>query len=317
MGKIIVWGMGKLAASFIEAAVDADYEVIAVTATKVDETQSEFMGIPIIHCEHVKDYEYDYLVIESKTHYDEIMETVRRLQLDLNKTFAIDRFLADIIYAEKYKDNDLYKFFMNEPHNIIDKWFHYFEVYDLYFKRFRNKNIVFCEVGVFKGGSLQMWQNYFGENAQIIGVDVDEKCKKYEERNVSIEIGDQADPAFWSYFKKKYPKVDVLLDDGGHMMNQQIVTFENMFPHISKNGIYMCEDMHTSYWESHRGGYRRYGTGIEYFKGLVDSINAILAEEPYLEVGYNTRNIGGLHFYDSIVVVEKSRVRFDPIREER
>lgn len=43
-------------------------------------------------------------------------------------------------------------------------------------------------------------------------------------------------------FKEKYPCVDILLDDGGHTMNQQITTFREMFPHIQDGGLYMCED---------------------------------------------------------------------------
>ncbi|MDZ7817326.1 MAG: hypothetical protein U5K55_01380 [Aliarcobacter sp.] len=40
-------------------------------------------------------------------------------------------------------------------------------------------------------------------------------------------------------------------------MKQQINTFEELFDHIDKNGIYLCEDIHTSYLEEYGGGYKK------------------------------------------------------------
>jgi hypothetical protein len=56
-----------------------------------------------------------------------------------------------------HKDNDLLKYFENNPGNLIHKWMHYFEIYDRHFSRFRNKDVHIVEIGVFQGGSLQMW----------------------------------------------------------------------------------------------------------------------------------------------------------------
>ena len=147
-------------------------------------------------------------------------------------------------------------------------------------------------------------------------MDIDPRCKKFEDDEISIEIGNQEDPNFWAAFREKYPRVDILLDDGGHMMNQQIVTFREMFPHVKDGGLYMCEDCHTSYWEQLGGGLKREGTFIEFTKNLVDEINAIHTHATHskksLPVTYNTLNMGGLHFYDSIVVAEKSSRPFSP-----
>ena len=102
-------------------------------------------------------------------------------------------------------------------------------------------------------------------------------------------------------------------------MNQQITTFREMFPHIKDGGLYMCEDCHTSYWDGREypdGGLKREGTFIEFAKNFIDEINAIHTQSPHskksLPVTYNTLNMGGLHFYDSIVIVEKSLRPFSP-----
>ncbi|MDH4326030.1 MAG: class I SAM-dependent methyltransferase, partial [Betaproteobacteria bacterium] len=103
----------------------------------------------------------------------------------------------------------------------------------------------------------------------------------------------------------RIPRIDVLIDDGGHRMRQQIHTFEELFPRIDANGVYICEDLHTSYWANFGGGYRRRGTYIEYAKGLVDALNAWHAQTRALQVGDFTRAAHGLHFYDSMLVIEK------------
>ena len=151
------------------------------------------------------------------------------------------------VLSKKYADNDLFKFCMEKDHRLITKWLHYFPIYEKWFSKFRNTDVVFVEVGVFQGGSAQMWKEYFGKKAKIIGVDIDERCKNFEEDQITIEIGSQEDRNFWANFKQKYPRVDILLDDGGHTMNQQITSFKEMFPHIQEGGIYMCEDCGTSY----------------------------------------------------------------------
>ncbi len=218
-----------------------------------------------------------------------------------------------------FGQGDLIKFWLFEEHRLIDKWVHYFPIYEKWFSPYRGKEIVFVEVGVQHGGSVQMWKNYFGKDAKIVGVDIDERCKKFDDGEIFIEIGSQDDKNFWASFKEKYPRVDILLDDGGHVMNQQITTFQEMFPHIKDGGLYMCEDCGTSYWDIKEypgGGLRREGTFIEFTKNLIDEINAIQTHSLYaketLPVTYNTLNMGGLHFYESMVVAEKSSRPFSP-----
>ncbi|MEO6759595.1 MAG: class I SAM-dependent methyltransferase, partial [Saprospiraceae bacterium] len=121
--------------------------------------------------------------------------------------------------------NDLKKYFDNNTGRVIHKWEHYFEIYDRHFGAFRNKEIVILEIGVFQGGSLQMWKSYFGPKARIYGIDIDPECKKFEEENIEIFIGSQSDKDFLATLKKKIPPIDILIDDGGHTMNQIKTSF--------------------------------------------------------------------------------------------
>ena len=170
--------------------------------------------------------------------------------------------------------NDLEKYFKENNRRVISKWSHYFDVYERHFSRFRNKEITILEIGVYQGGSLQMWRSYFGDKVKIYGVDIHPRCKELEEDNVEIFIGSQSDRNFLRELKKKIPPVDILIDDGGHTMRQQIITYEELFDHVKEDGVYLCEDLHTSYWADFGGGFRRKGTFIEYSKSFIDYLNA-------------------------------------------
>ena len=226
-----------------------------------------------------------------------------------------DEHLSTIFkFAQKYADNDLWKFFLSDEHRQIDKWLHYFEVYDKWFKDFRNKDIVFVEIGVQNGGSAQMWRHYFGDKATIIGVDIDERCKQFDSDDIKIEIGSQEDVEFWNTFKEKYPRVDILLDDGGHTMAQQIITFQCMFDHIADGGIYLCEDTHTSYWAEYGAVDEKSAENnyTEFAKTFIDEVNAFHSRGK-VPISNNTLTMHGLHFYDSMVVIEKQQRLLGPV----
>lgn len=193
--------------------------------------------------------------------------------------------------------------------NLLHKWNHYFEIYDRYFNRFRNKKIVLLEVGVSQGGSIDLWQKYFGPNLIYYGIDINPKCKQFERENVTIFIGSQSDINFLNQVKKEIQDLDILIDDGGHTMQQQITTFEVLFEKIKFGGIYLCEDNHTSYWIDFDGGLRRKGTYIEYIKNLID-----VQHLWYCGKNTNIKNkhlkdqIYAISIFDSIVVIEKEKI---------
>ena len=121
--------------------------------------------------------------------------------------------------------NELEENFNKNEGRLIHKWTHYFEIYDRHFRKFKDKEINILEIGVSHGGSLQMWRDYFGGKTNIYGIDVNPKCKKLEDKDTKIFIGSQSDRNFLREIKEKIPKIDILIDDGGHTMTQQIVTF--------------------------------------------------------------------------------------------
>ena len=149
-----------------------------------------------------------------------------------------------------------------------------------------------------------MWKHYFGGNAKIYGIDINPDCKQVEEENIEIFIGSQSDRDFLRRVINKIPPVDILIDDGGHTMQQQIISFEELFAHIKPDGVYLCEDLHTSYWAEYGGGYKLPGNFIEYTKELIDELNAWHYRPPS-QVDAFTRSVNSMHYYDSVLVIEK------------
>lgn len=203
--------------------------------------------------------------------------------------------------------NDLEKYFRQNDKKLIHKWAHYFDVYDRHFSKYRNKEIVVLEIGVSQGGSLQMWKDYFGKDAKIYGIDVNPMCKELEEKNIKIWIGSQSDRNFLKEVRRQIPPIDILIDDGGHTMVQQIVSFEELFDHVKDDGVYLCEDLHTSYWIEYGGGHKRRGTFIEYSKNFIDYLNAYHSQQKTLLINNFTKSVDSIHYYDSIIVIEKKK----------
>jgi hypothetical protein len=151
-----------------------------------------------------------------------------------------------------------------------------------------------------------MWKEYFGPEATIVGVDINPGCKKYEEPGIEIVIGDQADPKFLQALSKQYPKFAVVIDDGGHRMEQQVTALEELYLSMRDDGVYLCEDTHTSYMPAFGGGHLKADTFIEYSKKLVDQLNAFhVKKSDSLAPNYFTQATDSIHFYDSVVVIEK------------
>jgi hypothetical protein len=125
----------------------------------------------------------------------------------------------------------------------ITKWSHYFDIYHRHFVKFVGTPVKILEIGVYSGGSLQMWREYFGADCTVYGVDIEPACAAYARAGVEIFIGDQADPDFWARFRSQVPELDIVVDDGGHETEQQVVSLEGLLAHLRPGGVYLCEDV--------------------------------------------------------------------------
>lgn len=205
------------------------------------------------------------------------------------------------------KRGELAPWFLAHQGRVIDKWHHYFEIYETHLARFRNTKVRMLEIGVQNGGSQEMWRDYMGPDALLYGVDINPDCAKLNGDAGEVRIGSQDDPEFLRRVIDEMGGVDVVLDDGSHVMKHIRTSFDTLFPYVSEGGIYIVEDLHTAYWSNFGGGHRRPASFIEHVKSLVDGMH-------HWYHGYGggpamTRDrIFAAHFYDGMIVLEKRAV---------
>jgi cephalosporin hydroxylase len=204
-------------------------------------------------------------------------------------------------------NNTLREIFDSHSGRLIHKQNHYIEIYETYFAKYVNTDVVLLEIGIAHGGSLQMWKKYFGDKARIFAIDINPECKSLEGENVKIFIGSQEDKKFLINILKEIPRPDIIIDDGGHTMKQQITTFEMLYDHVKDNGIYLCEDTCTSYWYEYGGGLRRKGTFVEFSKNLIDYLYSWHFKHKKYRVNEFTKSTNAIHFYDSMIFFEKKK----------
>jgi 23S rRNA U2552 (ribose-2'-O)-methylase RlmE/FtsJ len=225
--------------------------------------------------------------------------------------------------SEGMMTNDLYSFYAQHRNTrVMHKWSHYFEVYERYLSGIRRNSPTVVEIGVQLGGSVQMWREYFGSAARIYGVDVNPTAVEHQDVATKVFIGDQQDRGFLRSVVQEIGHPDVVIDDGGHTANQQITAFEELYPALSENGVYIVEDTHTSLWRGRfmdredqqsflqfafaRCAQLMEWTGkVENFQVLGTDQNESLANT----VSEFCQSTKAISFFDSVVVFERGRRR--------
>lgn len=227
--------------------------------------------------------------------------------------------LVSLKKTESFPDGELYRHYLDRAEGKLHKWHHYFEVYERHFHRFRGTAVRFLEIGVQNGGSLGLWRHYFGPQAQIVGVDLDPACAELDGKDAAVRIGDQADPAFLESLVREFGPFDVVLDDGGHTALQQTTSFACLYPTMAEDGVYLCEDTHTVFWEP----FRDHPDDIDFLDmagAVARELTALHAEpesferfgtQPAARNGEQTASLiaattRSVTFYDSIVVFERA-----------
>ena len=113
------------------------------------------------------------------------------------------------------------------------KWEHYFEIYERYISKYCDQPVNYLEIGVQAGGSLELMRNYLGPQAHIVGIDIDPACAAIAGNGFNIHIGSQEDPEFLKSVGDQHKNFDIIIDDGGHTAQQQITSFETLWPYLN------------------------------------------------------------------------------------
>ncbi|MEM0518350.1 class I SAM-dependent methyltransferase [Aequorivita flava] len=185
--------------------------------------------------------------------------------------------------------------------------------YQKHFKQFKFKKIKLLEIGVggydnlfFGGNSLRMWKSYF-PFVTIFSLDIYDKSFLQENR-IRIFQGSQVDKSFLDEVIEIIGNLDIIIDDGSHINQHVIETFQFLFPKLKIGGVYVVEDTQTSYWPDYGGSSDINYSGntiMNFFKSLTDGLNHVEYISPTFEPSYFDENIVSIHFYHNLIFIYK------------
>ena len=189
-----------------------------------------------------------------------------------------------------------------------DKWgsHWYTQHYQRYFTNWRKRSLNILEIGV--GGhdnpsngaqSLRMWKRFF-PNSQIVGIDIHDKSH-FTEHRIDVLQCDQTDAVRLTEISQRYGGFDIIIDDGSHLSEHVIQTFNILFPLLKKPGFYCIEDLQTAYWPTF--GAVSGSTSMDLLRSLTDCVNQ--AERPFHEPNYFDQNIIEISFFHNLCIIRK------------
>lgn len=172
-------------------------------------------------------------------------------------------------------------------------------IYEPYLAPLRDRPLRVLELGVEHGASLRMWREYF-PRAEVFGVDRQRRARKHAEDRIRIFIGDQKDPDTLDAVVAQSGPLDLVVDDGGHRPADQQLPLLYLWRSLRAGGLYVIEDIHTSYRLRYRGGWRKPGTTAEFLKGVLDDVHA-----PIHKQQTTLADLEFLHVYLQACVLKK------------
>ena len=208
--------------------------------------------------------------------------------------------------AKKYKC-----FKNNHIHNNV----YLVDIYQQYFEKIRDQKISFLEIGVYTGASISMWLEYF-KKISLYMIDIDPTTKKFERDGVEIFIGSQDDQKLIKDITNKCNKFDVILDDGSHINELTLKSFNLLWGHLKPGGLYIIEDLHCSY-EPHISKVkdsfvRKHWPGMKYNPDTIklenkrEDINKFLNQKIH-DLDWNKTNIFSIHVYSKSIIIQKNK----------
>jgi hypothetical protein len=182
----------------------------------------------------------------------------------------------------------------------------YFElIYNDLFLNINEDVKKFIEIGSYTGQSLELWRDYF-KNAIIYGLDINfSNIRLRSEDRIVLQNVDQSSREQLTKFGLDHENVDIILDDGSHTMHDQQITLGVLFKTLKPGGIFIIEDLHTSY-EARMPEKSWCGWGDPEKTITLDMLNNFISngkiESDYMtdeEIEYLNNNIESVKIYQS------------------
>lgn len=137
---------------------------------------------------------------------------------------------------------ECYEMFKGECGDGDKGTFHsYIDIYEKYFSSIQHEKFNLLEIGILNGKSIKMWCEFF-TNANIFGVDVNEKTHlNLADNRTFIFHANAARDTFIEYIADYMFRV--IIDDGSHLLQDQIASFNILKGKIEPKGLYIIEDV--------------------------------------------------------------------------
>ena len=159
-------------------------------------------------------------------------------------------------------------------------------------------------------GFIELYQKYFADfkdkKINILEIGIDKK--DFSISGTEILIGDQSDHNFLKSVIDKYNNFDIIIDDGSHQSKHIITSFKYLFPYLNNNGLYVVEDLQTSYIPRYGGSrinLKKNNSSMNFIKSLSDSINYEKNDRPFFKKNTFDGKIKSIYFYQNIAFVNK------------
>jgi len=195
-----------------------------------------------------------------------------------------------------------------------DKWGTHFytPVYHELFVSRRDQALRMLEIGVggfqfaaMGGASLRMWADYF-PRAAIVGIDIVEKRLDLDPR-ITVLQGSQDDAEFLRRVVADHGPFDIIIDDGSHVPQHVLASFDCLFPTLADGGVYVIEDVQTCFWPG-RGGDPETGAETMFMaRAILENlqhaeIRVVRPEQRFYNLATQIRSFRAFH---NMFVIEK------------
>lgn len=220
------------------------------------------------------------------------------------RDYAFEGDISEDLRGRLGYDGPLAEIYTGGLEALVHKWHHYLPIYDRYFAPWRERPVRFLEIGVYKGGSLEMWRRYFGAEATIFGIDINPDCAALDGKDGHVRIGSQADPAFLQAVVAEMGGVDIILDDGSHKMHHVRRSLEVLYPMLSERGLYVIEDLQTAYWPKFGGGRYSPFNFFNLLRRVIDDVHHWY-HPGRMRVPAIAGQVEAVHVHNAMVIFEK------------
>lgn len=257
--KIYFYGAGKVSKELIRYFEDEDIRIEGLIVSNGCRKSAEFGGKPVYELREIPlDNKCGIVLAVSEKYQNEIRNELINLGIEETNIFSqkiyycgVNTSEEDWYYGTKNKGlyfqnyTELDKLGLKHGTDKASDRHDYLRGYEVFLKEYKNEEITVMELGVDKGQSIKMWTEYY-PNAHLYGVDINPDCRAFAGERTDIIIADLSDLSELEKLAQIHAKV--IIDDASHWWSHQIKALSVLFPSMPRGGIYICEDLGTSFY---------------------------------------------------------------------